>query len=262
MESQSSLAIVRLFRELKRRWWEGWHATPPQVRKSYLRTLAAGTAGLFVLMVLLMKLAQAQMENGSLEWEKPFLENMEVNPPFSFSTALWVQTFGTDITLWVLIFTTAGIFIWARRPLRALTMVLAYVGLDIIVRIGWGMWDRVRPDIIAEGFARPHFASFPSGHTGKTLVVYGVLCYLWANASRNVVEKIVAMTLPFLLTGIVGYGRMGMGVHWPSDVMAGAALGTFWLLVFIVALRLDNARTQSAEAAILNSSERLARVAR
>jgi membrane-associated phospholipid phosphatase len=261
MQSQSSLAVVSLFRELKRRWREGWHATPVEVRRSYLRTLSVGTVALFVLMVLLMKLAQEQLANGSLHWEKPFLEKMEANPPFSFSTALWVQTFGTDITLWVLIFTTAGMFIWARRPLRALSMVLAYVGLDLIVRVGWGMWDRVRPDIIAEGFARPAFASFPSGHTGKTLVVYGVLCYLWANASRNVIEKTVVMALPFLLTAVVGYGRMGMGVHWPSDVMAGAALGTFWLLVFMVALRLDNARTQSADAAIVNSADRLARVA-
>ena len=257
----SSFAFVRMFSELKRRWREGWRATPVAARRAYLRALAAGTAGLFVLMVLLMKLAQAQLAKGALDWERPFLERMEADPPFSFSTALWVQTFGTDITLWILIFTTAGMFIWARRPLRALSMVLAYVGLDLIVRVGWGMWDRVRPDIIAEGFARPAFASFPSGHTGKTLVVYGVLCYLWANASRNVVEKVVAMMFPFLLTAVVGYGRMGMGVHWPSDVMAGAALGTFWLLVFCVALRLEG-QTQSADAATRDSSERLARVAR
>jgi undecaprenyl-diphosphatase len=252
-----------MFGELKRRWREGWHATPAEARRTWLRTVAVGTVGLLMLMVLLMKLAQAQLANGSLDWERPFLENMEVNPPFSFSTALWVQTFGTDITLWVLILTTGGMFVWGRRPLRAFSLVLAYVGLDLIVRLGWGMWDRVRPDIIAEGFARPHFASFPSGHTGKTLVVYGVLCYLWASASRNVVEKAFAMLFPFFLTALVGYGRMGMGVHWPSDVMGGATLGTFWLLVLIVALRKDQARTsQSADAATRDSSERLARVAR
>ncbi|MGH2313507.1 hypothetical protein ACRB7L_00330, partial [Staphylococcus aureus] len=77
--------------------------------------------------------------------------------PFAFSTAVWFQTFGSDPTLAILILATAGIAIWVGRPLTAIAIVLAFVGCDLITRLGWLSWDRARPDILYDGFASPGF---------------------------------------------------------------------------------------------------------
>jgi undecaprenyl-diphosphatase len=184
--------------------------------------------------------------NGSLAGERDFLTAMEASPPYSFSSAVWYQTLGTDITLWILVALMAGIIAWNRRPIAAFSVLLGWLGVDLVVRFSWVTWNRIRPDIVAHGLAAPAFASFPSGHTGKTLAVYGVLCYLWARQSRSWLERIIAFIIPPAFAALVGYSRLRMGVHWPTDILGGAILGLAWLIVLIAGIRMEERARQSA----------------
>jgi membrane-associated phospholipid phosphatase len=132
--------------------------------------------------------------------------------------------------------------------------------LDLVVRYSWATWDRKRPDIVAQGLAAPGFASFPSGHTGKTFAVYGVLCYLWFRSSRSWIERTIAVLIPFGFAWIVGLSRIRMGVHWPTDVLGGLVMGIAWLVVLIAGMRLEERALQSAGTRA--SSDRHKRVAR
>jgi undecaprenyl-diphosphatase len=221
------------------RFAEGWRRIPPEDRRRWLRTIAIGVVGMLILVVVFVEVGQALLESGALAWEAAFLQRLETDGPFSFSTAVWFQTLGTDITLWFLVLLTAGIAVWNDRPITGLSIVLAYLVIDPIVRVGWILWDRSRPDVLFGGFTSPAFHSFPSGHTGKTFAVYGVLVFIWVRSAPGWIEKGIALALLAAIGLVVPVGRMSMGVHWPSDVIAGWLLGAIWLVYLLVALRFE-----------------------
>jgi undecaprenyl-diphosphatase len=241
-----------LLRALRVRFRSGWAAIPPANRRRWLVTIAIGTVAMFGLMAVMVRIAQALVAAGSLAWEADFLRGLESHGPFSFSTAVWFQTFGTDITLWILVLLTAGIALWNQRPITALSIVLAYLVIDPVVRVGWLLWDRARPDVLYQGVTAPSFHAFPSGHTGKTFAVYGVLIWTWIGSARGWLEKLVALVLLAFIATVVPIGRMTIGVHWPSDVIGGWLLGAIWLVYLITALRFE--RT-SASALVPDSRE-------
>src|SRR6185436_8524286 len=108
-----------------------------------------------------------------------------------------------------------------HRPLLALTFPVAYVLQRPLVLLGWWVWNRQRPKWIAGGIAAPELHSFPSGHVALMLAVYGLLAYLWARASRSAAERVLVVALLACLLVTVGWARLRLGTHWPSDVLAG-----------------------------------------
>jgi membrane-associated phospholipid phosphatase len=183
-------------------------------------------------MLGLMWTAQALIEDET----QLFLQVVEASP-ISFHAAIWVETPGNSVFLIPIILIAATIAIWWNAPLRALSIVAAFMIIDTIVLIGWLGWDRQRPKLIYDGIAAPGFHSFPSGHVAQTIAVYGLLTYFWISASRRRSEQILAAALCTVLVIAVGLARLCLGTHWPSDLGAGALVGGVWLTVIIVALR-------------------------
>jgi undecaprenyl-diphosphatase len=232
-------AVRRLLETLAKRHREGVAALAPDALRSWQRLMIAGITGMIALMYILVQFAKRLDTTGHLAWETDFLRALQAGGPFTFSTAVFFQTFGTDITLAILIILTAGIAVWCRRPITAWSILLAYAVTDPVVRLGWRMWDRTRPSVLYDGVAAPAFHSFPSGHTGKTLAVYGILVFIWARTSRSPLERIIALLMLAAIAVVVPVGRMSMGVHWPSDILAGWILGLFWLCVLASGLRFE-----------------------
>jgi undecaprenyl-diphosphatase len=222
---------------LVRHFLTGWRAQPSVIRRRWATTVVAGAFALVALMAILVAAGRTAEARDLLSWETAFVRMIETKVPFSFSTAIWFQTFGTDITLAMLVVLTVGITAWNGRPLSAVSILLAYVSVDLVVRFGWAMWDRSRPDIIADGLAAPAFHSFPSGHTGKTVAVYGFLASIWWRESSNIAERFFIFVMTAFVTLIVPLARMRMGVHWPSDLIGGYVTGLFWMLILIWAAR-------------------------
>jgi membrane-associated phospholipid phosphatase len=79
--------------------------------------------------------------------------------------------------------------------------------------------------------AAPPTSSFPSGHTAAAVALYGGLAVmvLWVYG-RSTVTRIVAGVL-FCVPVYVGLSRLYRGMHYPTDVLAGALLGGLWLLL-------------------------------
>jgi undecaprenyl-diphosphatase len=233
------MSAADVFRLTGDRFREGWLAIEPRARRRWCIAMVLGFAGLVALVLVLVATTRRVEAAGALAWETPFLLKLANDSPYPFSTAVWLQTFGTDITLWFLVAATAGIAIWLRRPITGATIVIGYIYLDIVVRIGWLTWDRARPALLLEGFAAPGFHSFPSGHTGKTFVVYGLLIALWIRSTPSLVERIVATIFLFFVTIVVPFSRLTMGVHWPSDLIGGWLLGAALLAFLLFALRYE-----------------------
>jgi membrane-associated phospholipid phosphatase len=232
-------ALRRTLSMLHGHYRAGVATLDPEQYRRWKRTIAIGALLLGLLVVALVEIGRSLDQHGGLQWEKAFLVDLGKNGPFTFSTAVWYQTFGTDITLVMLILLTAGIAVYARKPIYAWSIILAYIAIDPAVRLGWLLWDRARPHILYDGVAVPAFHSFPSGHTGKTLAVYGILAVIWIRASRSYAEKLCALLLLAAIAVVVPLGRLSMGVHWPSDILGGWIIGMFWLLVLVSGLRFE-----------------------
>jgi undecaprenyl-diphosphatase len=232
-------AVAPLWRELRRRFAEGLELVGRDAWRGWLKTIAGGVAVMLVLMYGLVRAARSALDAGRLDWETAFLERLGSDGPFSFANAVFFQTFGTDVTLVILLTTTAGIAAWARRPITALSIIAAPLVVDLVGRVGWMMWDRARPDVLWDGIASPGLHSFPSGHTSKTFAAYGFLTVLWIAASRSIIERAIAVILLSAIVIVVPMGRMTMGVHWPSDIVGGYVVGITWIAILAWAHRYE-----------------------
>lgn len=226
-----------VLRRLLSRFREGWRGLPAPARRRWIRTLAAGYLLLIALVALLGLAGQRLASAGAFDWETDFLRRMDARAPLSFSSGVWLQTLGTDITLALLTAFAAGVAVWVRRPLEALSIIAAATLLDPVVRLGWLLWERPRPDIVLDGAAAPGFHAFPSGHVAKSLALYGLLAHLWMRASGRWTERAVACLLALAAICLVAVARVRIGAHWPSDIVGGAIVGAAWLAALVLALR-------------------------
>jgi undecaprenyl-diphosphatase len=96
--------------------------------------------------------------------------------------------------------------------------------LSALLKLGF---DRPRPDLVAH-LSHAYSSSFPSGHAMLSAVTYLTLGVLLARAHERRRTKFIVMTYGITLTVLIGLSRIYLGVHWPTDVMAGWALGAAW----------------------------------
>ncbi len=120
-------------------------------------------------------------------------------------------------------------FITGRR--HSAWMVAASIGSGVVVNnlLKWG-FDRARPDVV------PHIAavfsqSFPSGHAMLSAIVYLTLGVLVARTQTGWRIKLYILSVATGLTVLIGISRLYIGVHWPTDVLAGWVAGAAWALL-------------------------------
>jgi membrane-associated phospholipid phosphatase len=230
---------------LRRTWWhvdEGWERVPPERRRRWLQTLAVGMAAMLGLVLALVWVTRGLERAGALQWEAPFVEAFEARAPFSFGWAIWIESPGNGVVLWPLVLIAGGAAAWRRETLLAITIVGGFVLLDAAVLTGWKVWERARPDLVAGGIASSgeSFSAFPSGHVSQTVVVYGLLVSLWLRRTDVRGEKVLGWSIVAFLTIAVAAGRLRLGAHWPTDIVAGALIGSFWLMVLLRSLRFSS----------------------
>jgi undecaprenyl-diphosphatase len=131
-------------------------------------------------------------------------------------------------------------FLLIRRTYHAMWLVLiATVGglmLSILLK---GYFARPRPDLVPH-LEEVNYSSFPSGHTMISAVVYLTLGALLSRLVERPALKVYILTVALLLTLLVGASRVYLGVHYPTDVLAGWSVGLSWaILCWLVARRLQ-----------------------
>ncbi|WP_149539426.1 phosphatase PAP2 family protein [Siccirubricoccus phaeus] len=117
-----------------------------------------------------------------------------------------------------------------RRAWRAAwLLLLALPGgmlLNTLLKQGF---DRPRPELV-DRLTEVQTASFPSGHAMLSAIGYLTLGALLAGATRRRRERSYILGAAVTVTLLVGGSRVFLGVHWPSDVLAGWCLGAAWAM--------------------------------
>ena len=221
---------------------DAWTQLPREAWRVWVRTMVTGWLLSAAIMLGLVWAARGSMGDETAL----FFQAVQLSP-LSFHAAIWAETPGNSVFLVPVMLGAATLAVWWNTPLRALAIVAAFVVIDTLVLLGWLVWDRARPSLIANGIASPGFHSFPSGHVAQTITVYGLLTYFWLAATQRRIERMFGLLACLLLILIVGFARLSLGTHWPSDLLAGAIIGSVWLVVIIVALRQAEARLQQAQ---------------
>jgi undecaprenyl-diphosphatase len=132
---------------------------------------------------------------------------------------------GTVVIMTVLVSAT---FLWLTRHRHSAALLgIATVGglvLNNLLKMGF---DRPRPEIFDWG-VQAVSSSFPSGHAMNAVIVYGTVAYLVARLQTSHRVRVFTMGFAALIIVLVCGSRLYLGVHYPSDVLAGLTIGLAW----------------------------------
>jgi membrane-associated phospholipid phosphatase len=120
---------------------------------------------------------------------------------------------------------------------KALILLIAAAGIQLLVTTGKEGYDRPRPDV-GSAIDLPSSFSFPSGHAATGIAVFGLLGLLASTYARTSAARIAAVVVGFAVGAAIGASRVVLNVHYLSDVLAGACLGLAWLVTCILVVRL------------------------
>ncbi len=149
----------------------------------------------------------------------------------------WFEEMCRDLTalggILVLSLVTAacagGMFITGHRK-TAWLILFAVIGGTILSFSLKSGFDRPRPDLVPHG-SYVSSRSFPSGHAMLSTVTYLTIGFLMAGTYKGSLIRAYIIAVSVLIAGMVGLSRIYLGVHWPTDVLAGWAIGGSWALL-------------------------------
>lgn len=146
----------------------------------------------------------------------------------------WVEEIGRDFTalggngyLTLLTLAVVGYLYLDKKPHAAVFVVVAVGGGVLLSTFLKELFDRPRPDLVPHG-SLTYTTSFPSGHSMLAAVTYLTLGALLARLTSRRVIKVYLLGVAVVFTLLVGVSRVYLGVHWPTDVLAGWSAGAAW----------------------------------
>lgn len=146
----------------------------------------------------------------------------------------WVEETVTEITalggypiLVALVGAVIGFLLVARKYGPALFVFLSVGSGTVVGQLLKVIYDRPRPDLV-DHLVTTHTASFPSGHATMSTIVYLTLATLIVRLLDDTATRVYVISVAVFVSLAVGLSRIYLGVHWPSDVAAGWALGAAW----------------------------------
>lgn len=141
-----------------------------------------------------------------------------------------ISALGSQVVLATLILSVTGFFLLYGKKWHALTvMLITLTGVLLVIGLK-SFFLRERPDVV------PHLVdvssqSYPSGHTMMSAVIYLSLASMIAPILPEKKLKIYVISIALFITFLVGVSRLYLGVHFPTDVLSGWAVGLAWAAI-------------------------------
>ncbi len=182
-----------------------------------------------------LELAGEVLEGDTQRFDERVIRTLRrPNDPATPIGPAWMEEVGRDVTalggVTVIVLVTGSVvgFLWLDRRFGTMGLVLAATvsgfALSAVLK---ALFRRPRPDVVPH-LMQAYSSSFPSGHSMMSAVVYLTLGALMTRVFRKRRLKFYVLAVAILLTGLVGASRVYMGVHYPTDVLAGWTAGLVW----------------------------------
>lgn len=215
------VSITDLVRGMKDARW----ATIPVV------LMAVIGSGIYVFLELADEISENEIRAVDRALFLLFRETADIEdplgPPWFEEAVAEITALGGYPILVIVVLAVIGFLIVVGKRGPALYVALS-VGLGTVVGQALKMlYDRPRPDIV-EHLVSINTASFPSGHATMSTIVYLTLASLIVRLVDQVSARVYVLVVAVLLALAIGLSRIYLGVHWPSDVAAGWAIGVVW----------------------------------
>jgi undecaprenyl-diphosphatase len=212
--------------------WDRW------LRRAYERAHGlVGALGIFFVgglvvaiagILTFVELASEVREGETQSFDEAVIRWMaDHQTPLLDVAVLEVTALGTGTVVLMIVVIAALFLTLTQHRYSAILLIVATAGglvLNGVLKLGF---DRPRPAIIVP--AEPTvLSSFPSGHAMSSAIVYGTVAYLAARLHRRRWARWLVMIFAFIVIVLISASRMYLGVHYPSDVVAGVIIGLAW----------------------------------
>jgi undecaprenyl-diphosphatase len=199
--------------------------------------LLAGLALAALFLVLFGWLSEEVMENETVRFDSEIRTLVhEPSGPALTHAMEFVSNAGSPASITVLTL-TAGALFWCfgkRRDTKYLA--IAVIGAMILNSLLKLSFHRPRP-VPFFGLAPPDSYSFPSGHALISFCFFAILGFLLKSHIRSFSFRLAILALAVFSVLTIGYSRIYLGVHYPSDVLAGFTAGAVWIAAVVTALK-------------------------
>jgi undecaprenyl-diphosphatase len=199
--------------------------------------LLAGALALVLLTIAFFVLAGQVLEGDTQRFDERVLRALRrpddpatpIGPQWLRTGALDITSLGSPTVLGLAVLSMTGFFLLQGMYRTAGFVFVASVGGWFLNGVLKEIFQRARPVIV------PHLrdvvsSSFPSGHAMTSAAVYLTLGALSMRVAHRPITKFYCMAVAMFLTLLVGASRVFMGVHYPTDVLAGWLIGLTWAL--------------------------------
>lgn len=234
-----------MFRSLRQRWCSA--------SAGELVVLVAGLALCLSVWLFLWVAAevdeqdhQATEERWMLMLRKPGHPAETIGPKGLAEVARDISALGGATVIILLALLYSGHLLLQGRWQRVLLLAVTIAGGHGLSHSLKAVYGRERPSVV------PHLAyvdshSFPSGHSLSSSVIYLTMGALLAQSAKRRREKVYLMSIAFALIFLIGASRVFLGVHYPTDVLAGWSAGTAWALACWIITQRWRRQTETRE---------------
>lgn len=212
-------------------------STAPPTRRLFSRSLVISIAALALLTLAVSSLfadgGAHTLDRQIMLWLRdPQVLNDPLGPA-------WFEDVMRDMTALGGIGVVAGAgllfagYLWLRRRRGDIVVLAAsLIGAELVSAAVKAFVSRPRPDLVSHE-AAIYSASFPSGHTLMATVAWVTFAMLLAADFEDRRLRDYLLLVAWIVAAAVGCSRVYLGVHWPSDVLAGWAVGALWMLLLL-----------------------------
>jgi undecaprenyl-diphosphatase len=199
-----------------------------------LTWLLIGLGGCVLLFVFLA-LAGEVMEGETLAFDKKIVlafrkaddPSRPIGPAWVTGALLDLTALGGPTVLGLVVLSVVGFLVLQTRYRTAFFVFMTAATGEAVSYVMKGVFARPRPTVV------PHLrevfsSSFPSGHAMQSAMIYLTLGAMLMRITDKRLTKLYCCAMAMVLTFLVGVSRVWLGVHYPTDVIAGWTVGLFW----------------------------------
>ncbi|WP_010184482.1 phosphatase PAP2 family protein [Sphingomonas sp. PAMC 26605] len=152
-------------------------------------------------------------------------------PAWLTRSILDITALGGPTVLVLVAAATAGLLIVQRHWLTLALVLGGTISGSLVVTAVKALIGRTRP-AVTDHLVAAYDASFPSGHAANSACVYLTLALLLLQITEHRAVRRYGLGAALLLVAAIGFSRVYLGVHWPSDVLAGWTFGGLWAVAW------------------------------